>query len=156
MKTVGIIGSGSVGKALALGFIKNGYKTILSSRSTELRKILEEEIENLETETPEKTAERSELIVFAVKGSQAKQALQDIGLENLAGKTVIDTTNPISDAGPVNGVLPYFSSVNKSLMEELQETAPSAKFVKSFSCVGAAQHGQPGSRQPPHHVYLRR
>ena len=143
MKTVGIIGSGNVGKALAVGFIEKGYKTTLSSRSEEKRKTLEKEIENLETDTPQNTAANNELIVFAVTGREAKKALEDLGVENLAGKTVIDTTNPISDAGPVNGVLPYFSSINKSLMEELQDLAPEAKFVKCFSCVGAAHMVNP-------------
>ncbi|MFW6277315.1 MAG: NAD(P)-binding domain-containing protein, partial [Prolixibacteraceae bacterium] len=49
MKTAGIIGSGNVGKALAVGFIEKGYKTTLSSRSEKKRKALENEIENLET-----------------------------------------------------------------------------------------------------------
>ena len=143
MKTVGIIGSGNVGKALAVGFIEKGYKTTLSSRSEEKRKNLEKEIENLETDTPQNTAANNDLIVFAVTGREAKKALEDLGVENLAGKTVIDTTNPISDAGPVNSVLPYFSSINKSLMEELQDLTPEAKFVKCFSCVGAAHMVNP-------------
>ena len=42
------------------------------------------------------------------------------GIANLKGKTVIDTTNPIADATPVNGVLQYFTSQNESLMERLQ------------------------------------
>ena len=39
---------------------------------------------------------------------------------NLAGKTVIDTTNPIAEAPPVNGVLSFFTGPNASLLEELQ------------------------------------
>jgi len=149
MKTVGIIGSGNVGKALAVGFIGRGYKTTLSSRSDVKRKALEKEIESLETDTPENTAAKNNLIVFAVKGMEAKKALEEIGVENLSGKTVIDTTNPISDAGPVNGILPYFTSPNKSLMEELQDLAPGAKFVKCFSCVGAAHMVNPQFENRP-------
>ena len=31
------------------------------------------------------------------------------GAENLAGKTVIDATNPIEESPPVNGVLRFFT-----------------------------------------------
>jgi len=60
------------------------------------------------------------------------------GAGTLSGKTVIDTTNPIADAPPVNGVLRFFTSLDESLMERLMRLAPDAKFVKAFSSVGAA------------------
>lgn len=137
MKKVGIIGSGNVGQALARGFAANGYATTLSSRSEEKRKKLEQELKEVKIDIPLNTAKNNELIVFAVKGSEAKKALEEIGPEALSGKTVIDTTNPIADTAPVNAVLVYFSDINKSLMEELQATAPGANFVKAFSCVGS-------------------
>ena len=75
---------------------------------------------------------------LATKGTAAEAALKAAGIANLKGKTVIDTTNPIADAPPVNGVLQYFTSQNESLMERLQALAPEAHFVKAFSCVGNA------------------
>ena len=150
MKKVGIIGSGSVGKALARGFMENGYETTIASRSEEIRN----ELENLfngkvKTDTPENTARDSEIIVFAVKGAKAKEALAILNIDNLAGKVVIDTTNPIENAAPVNGVLLYSSSINKSLMEELQAMAPKARFVKAFSSVGSAHMVNPGFESKP-------
>ncbi|MGA9118689.1 MAG: DNA-binding protein, partial [Bacteroidota bacterium] len=65
-------------------------------------------------------------------------ALKATGLENLKGKTVIDTTNPIADRPPVNGVIAFFTTLEDSLMERLQKLAPDAHFVKAFSCVGNA------------------
>jgi predicted dinucleotide-binding enzyme len=72
------------------------------------------------------------------------------GVENLAGKTVIDTTNPIADKPPVNGVLSFFTSLDDSLMERLQRQAPAAHFVKAFSCVGNARMVDPdfGGQKP--------
>jgi predicted dinucleotide-binding enzyme len=60
------------------------------------------------------------------------------GPDRLAGKTVIDATNPIAAAPPVDGVLQYFTGPNESLMERLQAIAPDARFVKSFCSVGNA------------------
>ncbi len=137
MKKIGIIGAGNVGQALARGFVTNGYETTLSSRSEEKRNKLQQEINGLKTDTPVNTAKNNELLVFAVKGSEAKKAMEEIGIENFSGKTIIDTTNPIADTAPVNGVLVYFTDINKSLMEELQSVSPGAKFVKAFSCIGS-------------------
>jgi 8-hydroxy-5-deazaflavin:NADPH oxidoreductase len=149
MKTAGIIGAGNVGVALAKGFLKYGYETTLSSRSEEKRDKLKQEIQGLKTDTPENVARDNELIVFAVKGTEAKMALQELNPVNLAGKTVIDTTNPIADEAPVNGVLSYFSDINKSLMEELQAGAPEAKFVKAFSHVGNSLMVNPSFETKP-------
>jgi len=78
-------------------------------------------------------------VLLAVKGSVASNALELCGLSNLDGKVVIDATNPIADAAPVNGVLRFFTTLDESLMERLQALAPGAKFVKAFSCVGNAK-----------------
>jgi predicted dinucleotide-binding enzyme len=56
---------------------------------------------------------------------------------------VIDATNPIADAPPVDGVLQYFTGPNESLMERLQKAYPQTRFVKAFSCVGAARMVNP-------------
>jgi 8-hydroxy-5-deazaflavin:NADPH oxidoreductase len=149
MKKAGIIGAGNVGIALAKGFLKYGYETTLSSRSEEKRESLKKEIPGVKTDTPENVARNNDLIVFAVKGTEAKLALQELNPRNLAGKTVIDTTNPIADEAPVNGVLSYFTDINRSLMEELQAGAPEAKFVKAFSCVGFSLMVNPSFESRP-------
>jgi len=76
-----------------------------------------------------------ELVVIAVKGTAAVAAAESCA-EALAGKTVIDTGNPIADGPPVNGVIPFFTGPGDSLLERLQRRVPAARFVKAFSCVG--------------------
>jgi predicted dinucleotide-binding enzyme len=63
--------------------------------------------------------------------------------DGLAGKTVIDTSNPIADAPPVNGVLKFFTSLDESLLEQLQKACPKARFVKAFSSVGSTKMVNP-------------
>ncbi len=150
MKKVGIIGSGNVGQALANGFIDHGFEVKIASRSAEKRKELEAQFDGkLTVDTPANTAKFGDIIVFAVKGIQGKEALKEVGIENMEGKTVIDTTNPISNAAPVNGVLLYDSSINRSLMEDLQEQAPKVNFVKAFSSVGAVSMVNPSYETRP-------
>jgi 8-hydroxy-5-deazaflavin:NADPH oxidoreductase len=76
--------------------------------------------------------------VLAVKGTAAVAVLRAAGAASLAGKTVIDATNPIADAPPVHGVLRYFTGPNESLLEQLQAEFPQARLVKAFNSVGAA------------------
>jgi predicted dinucleotide-binding enzyme len=137
MKTIGIIGSGVVGQSLADGFLKHGYEVMIGSRDgSKLDQWKTKTGDKGKTGTLEETAKFGDIIVLAVKGSAAEEAIKLAGINNLNSKTVVDTTNPISNEPPVNGVIKYFTDINYSLMERLQKLAPEANFVKSFSCVG--------------------
>jgi predicted dinucleotide-binding enzyme len=84
-----------------------------------------------------------EVLVLAVKGDAALDVLRLAGGGALAGKIVIDATNPIAPAAPVNGVLKFFTSLDESLMERLQRAHPDVRFVKAFSSVGNARMVNP-------------
>ena len=133
---IGILGSGVVGKTLAQGFAKHRYKVMIASRDANKLKEFKEKEEIL-VGNFEETTKFADLIVLAVKGNAAKEALK-IVKENLNNKIIIDTTNPIVDQAPENGVLKFFTSLDKSLMEELQREFPQARFVKAFNSIGNA------------------
>jgi hypothetical protein len=137
MKKAGILGSGPVAKALAKGFLQSGYSVMLGSRdAAKLQDWAAQSGENAHAGSFEEAAAHGDIVVLSVSGRAAIQALQMAGAANLAGKTVIDTTNPIAEAPPTDGVLQFFTGPNESLMEQLQLAFPDAHFVKSFSCVG--------------------
>ena len=141
---IGVLGSGVVGQVLSDGFLKHGYQVMRGSR--EPRKLAEW----CKTAGPaasvgtfEQAAAFSDTLVLAVKGSAAEAVLGLCGLPKLAGKTILDATNPIADAPPVNGLLRFFTGPEESLLERLQAQAPQARFVKAFSCVGSARMVNP-------------
>ena len=139
MSKIGILGSGQVAQILALGFKKHGHDVMIGSREpAKLTAWQAEKGAGIAVGDFAATARHAEVVVLAVLGRAAASALELAGHDNLAGKVVIDTTNPIDEKPPVNGVLVYFTAANESLMERLQKKVPSAKFVKAFSSVGNA------------------
>jgi predicted dinucleotide-binding enzyme len=95
-------------------------------------------------------AKSADLLVLAVKGKAAVKVLEMAGADNLKGKTIMDTTNPIDDAPATNGVIKFFTSLDRSLMEELQQAVPDAHFVKGFNMIGSALMVNPdfGNQKP--------
>ena len=150
MKKIGIIGSGVVGKTLASGFLKHGYQVMVGSRDTsKLQEWFEQAGANASLGNFAETAQFGELLVLAVRGSVAESALSLAGEDNLASKTIMDATNPISDEPPANGVLNFFTEQNSSLMEQLQDRFPGAHFVKAFNSVGSALMVNPALESKP-------
>ena len=69
--------------------------------------------------------------------------LHGAGTSNLTGKIIIDATNPIADAQPVNGVLRFFTNLDEALMERLQREFGNSRFVKAFNSVGSGRMVNP-------------
>jgi predicted dinucleotide-binding enzyme len=133
---VAVLGSGDVGKVLAAGFLKYGHEVVLGTRERD--KVADWAARNPKARTGgfADAAKFGEVVVLAVKGTAAADALRAAGAANLSGKVVIDATNPIADAPPVNGVLKFFTNLDESLMERLQREFANARFVKAFNSVG--------------------
>jgi len=135
---VGILGSGDVAKSLGVGFLKHGHAVVMGTRDPAKLSDWLTDHRGAKAVSVADAAAFGEVVVLAVKGSAALHVLRAAGAAALAGKTVIDTTNPIADAAPVNGVLKFFTSLDDSLMERLQSEFPGASFVKAFNSVGSA------------------
>ncbi len=134
---VGVLGSGDVAKTLAGGFLKHGHAVKVGTRSPAKLADWAAQSKVGSTGTFAEAAAFGELVVLAVKGTAAAEALTLAGVKNLAGKTVIDACNPIADAPPEKGVLRFFTDINLSLMETLQNQFADARFVKAYNSVGA-------------------
>jgi len=140
---IGVLGSGGVAQVLASGFLKHGHNVLIGSRTPDKLADWVEKNPGSAAGTFAEAAEFGELLVLSVKGSAAAEALLLAGAENLAGKTVVDTCNPTTDAPPEKGVFQFFTTYNASLMEQLQRDFPDANFVKAFNSVGSASMVNP-------------
>ncbi|MDB5022499.1 MAG: DNA-binding protein [Mucilaginibacter sp.] len=114
MNKIGILGSGVVATTLAGGFIKNGYQVCLGTGHTEkLSDWKAKQGDEASVGSFADAARFGQMLVLSVKGDAALKVLETAG-KNLENKTVIDTTNPIEAAPPVNGVLKFFTTTNAS------------------------------------------
>ena len=140
---VGVLGSGSVAQTLAAGFVKYGHQTMIGTRDKAKLADWLKANPKAQVGSFSNTAAFGEALVLAVKGSAAADVLRAAGTANLAGKLVMDACNPIADAPPVNGVLKFFTTLDNSLMEQLQREFPTTHFVKAFNSVGAGRMVNP-------------
>ncbi|HVR44446.1 MAG TPA: NAD(P)-binding domain-containing protein [Thermoanaerobaculia bacterium] len=135
---IGVLGSGEVAKALGAGFLEHGHQVTMGTRTASKLAEWAAGHPGARIAPFAGAAAFGEVVVLAVKGSAAAEALRAAGAANLDGKPVIDATNPIADAPPQNGVLKFFTDLDESLMERLQKEFPGARLVKAFNSVGSA------------------
>jgi predicted dinucleotide-binding enzyme len=140
---IGIIGSGVVAQALGAGFLRHGHEVALGTRDAAKLNDWAAKHEGAGVKSFADAAAFGDVVVLAVAGEAALEALKQAGVGALAGKTVIDACNPIGGGPPVNGVLSFFTPQNESLMEQLQKAYPGAHFVKAFNSVGNGQMVNP-------------
>jgi predicted dinucleotide-binding enzyme len=144
-----------VGQALAEGFVKHGHDVAIGTRDPAKLKDWAAGHPKVRVAGFAETAKVADVVILAVKGTASAQALRATEpAANLAGKVVIDASNPIADAPPVNGVLSFFTNPNESLMERLQREFPAARFVKAFNSVGAPHMVNPHFKNGPPTMFI--
>jgi predicted dinucleotide-binding enzyme len=148
---VGILGSGIVGRTLGSGFIKHGHQVMLGTRDPKDKDVADWLAQNsgATAGTFADAAAFGEVLLLAVKGQIVDKVIALAKPENFAGKTVIDANNPIADAPPVKGVIPFTTGPNESLGEKIQALIPKAHVVKAFNSVGSGLMVNPKFEQGP-------
>jgi predicted dinucleotide-binding enzyme len=132
MTIIGIIGAGEVGSHIARAAIANDYRVVLanSRRPETLKSLIDQLGPSARSATAAEAAEVGDFIVIAVP----LKLVNDMPVEALAGKVVIDTNNymPWRD-----GNYPIVSSGEKTEHELRQEQLPASKVVKAFTHIQA-------------------
>ncbi len=151
---IGILGSGDVAKSLGAGFLKHGHEVTLGTSTP--AKLDDWAAKNAKGKVASfaDAARFGDIVVLAVKGKAAVAAVKAAGASTLEGKVVIDTTNPIADAAPVDGVLQFFTNGSDSLLEQLQREFAGVKFVKAFNSVGAGFMVDPQFKNGPPTMFI--
>ena len=131
---IGVIGAGSVGRALARAFAGLGNDIALGVREPDAGyRGLADEL-GAELARPEEAARGADLVVLAVPGGAAVDAAR--GLGDITGAILLDCTNPV---GP--GLLPTTDPDGRSQAERIAAAAPGARVVKGFHTLAAEHMG---------------
>jgi 8-hydroxy-5-deazaflavin:NADPH oxidoreductase len=141
---VGVLGSGEVGRRLAAGFRSRGHDVMIGSRDADKAELVEwlsGDGAGIQPGTFAQAAEHGALLVLAVLGDAAEQAIDAAGPDRFSGKVVIDAMNPLDFSG---GFPPKLSIAGEdSLGESVQRWLPDAKVVKAFNTIGNAYFVDP-------------
>jgi len=143
---IGIIGTGRIGGALARAWIKSGHEVFVSSRHPEQLQALVAELgPQAHAGTPRQAAAFGTVILVSVPYSAIPQLGNDLRAE-LAGKIILDTSNPASadkrDAAMAQDAQQKGAGVADA------EYLRSTRLVRAFNCIGAASLANDGFRKP--------
>ena len=131
---IAVLGTGTVGDAIASKLISLGHQVMMGSRTKNNEKALawcDKSGENASQGTFAEAAQSGLIIFNCTKGSNTLDALRLAGSENLKGKILIDISNPLDFS---KGMPPTLSIVNdNSLGEEIQKLFPETKVVKTLN-----------------------
>ena len=98
-RTVAIIGAGNIGSRLAANFTTGGQDFLLAGRDQEaVGKIASGLDGHAEAVSVDEAVERGDVLVLAVWFDSFKQLIDQYG-ERLAGKVIVDPTNPVGPDG---------------------------------------------------------
>ena len=130
---IGIIGSGNVGGALGSRWAKVGHEVIFGTRNpadTDMQQLSAKASGKTSVASLADTAREAEVLLLSTPWPVTQQVVS--GLGDLAGKILIDATNPL---------LPDLSGLTlgttTSAGEQVAGWAQGAKVVKAFNTVGA-------------------
>ena len=132
--TIGFIGAGHIGSAVARAAIAAGHSVVLSnSRGPEtLAGLVKELGPSARAATPSEAARAGDIVLVTIPLGN----IADVPVEPLAGKVVIDTNNYYPQR---DGHIAELDDESTTTSELLQRHLPSSKVVKGFNHIYAAQ-----------------
>jgi len=151
---IGVLGTGDVGRVLGAAFARLGHDVKIGSRepnSDKLRAWLGETGPRASSGTFAEAAAFGDLVVLATLWSGTESALRLAGADRLAGKVVIDATNPLdfSQGGPRLAI-----GHTDSGGEQVQRWLPASRVVKAFNTVGNAHMFKPDFPGGPPDMFI--
>ncbi len=133
---IAIIGTGNVGSSLGRSFIRAGHDVTFAARDTAKTSQLAAEL-GASWASPVDAAAAADVVLLAVPYVEAEAVVRDLG-SAIAGKVVIDATNPLK--ADYSGLA---TEGGPSGAERLAAVAPTASFVKAFNTLFASVQADP-------------
>ena len=145
--TVAIIGTGNVGSTLAANFAAGGQAFLLADRDQEAaRKVASDLDGHAEVVSVDEAVQRADVLVLAVWMDVFEQLIAQYG-ERLAGKVIVDPTNPVAPDGN-GGVRKVIGEQESSGQILACLLPPGARLVKAFGTLSARTLSGAARREP--------
>jgi 8-hydroxy-5-deazaflavin:NADPH oxidoreductase len=151
---IAVLGTGAVGRTIAAKLLELGHGVTMGSRSADGEPLHEwvQESDGGTGGTFEQAAAGAEMVFNCTAGAASLEALSAAGAGNLAGKILVDVSNPLDFS---QGFPPTLSVCNDdSLGEQIQAAYPAARVVKALNTVNHLVMTSPARVSGPHNVFV--
>lgn len=150
---IGVLGTGMVGKAIANKLVALGHQVMMGARSASSEAATEwAKTSGGSNGSFADAAAFGELVFLCTKGDGALAAVEAAGQDNLAGKVLLDITNPIDFSRGMPPTLFVFGT--DSLGEQIQRALPNTQVVKTLNTIGSEVMVDPGRVPGEHTVFV--
>jgi 8-hydroxy-5-deazaflavin:NADPH oxidoreductase len=144
---IAIVGAGNVGKALSAAAVAAGHDVAVSATSRESAEDAAAAAGARAAADNADAVNGAEVVVLAVPHAAVAAVAEEMG-SALAGKVVVDTSNPVNDT------YSDLVTVGTSSAEELQRQLPEASVIKAFNTNFASRHGNPTEGGAPLDAFI--
>jgi len=137
---IGVLGTGVVGQTIATALTEKGHNVRMGSRTSNNEKAAEwvKKSNNHATQGDfNDAASFGEIVFLCLNGNHAMDAVRSVDADNVAGKIVIDVTNPLDFSKGMPPRLIEGLNNSTSLGEEIQNAWPASRVVKTFNTVNS-------------------
>ncbi|HKH56078.1 MAG TPA: NAD(P)-binding domain-containing protein [Propionibacteriaceae bacterium] len=144
---IAIVGAGNVGKALSAAAVAAGHDVAVSATSRESAEDAAAAAGARAAADNADAVNGAEVVVLAIPHAAVAVVAEELGAA-LAGKVVVDTSNPLNDS------YSDLVTVGTSSAEELQRQLPDASVIKAFNTNFASRHGNPTEGGAPLDAFI--
>jgi predicted dinucleotide-binding enzyme len=150
---MGVVGSGMVAQGLSARLAELGHNVVIGTRDAYKLRGWQSSNQRVLIGSFAETAAHGDMLINATNGTGSLNALTLAGEQNLAGKILIDVSNPLDFT---NGFPPSLTVVgNDSLGEQFQRAFPMTRVVKTLNTVTARVMTHPLEvANGDHHVFI--
>ena len=152
-----VLGTGMVGHTLATKLVALGHEVRMGAREASNETAAAWAVEQGTSAghgSFGSVAAWADRVIVAVNGAQIEAVAAAMGDDAVAGKTVIDVTNPLDMSQGVPPVLVAHLANTHSAGEALQAALPSARVVKTLNTMNHEIMVNPGQMPGAHDVFL--